>query len=93
MCALFLFHPTFGVEGPLRSVVLVQVYSLLLAQPAHLVVKLSGDVDVSLGDRSGDAFGSEEPVDLRGGGEDAVAGSGPEHQPHVRPGQVEVTRC
>lgn len=73
--------------------VLVQVYSLLLAQPAHLVVKLSGDVDVSRRDRSGDALGSEEAVDFGGGGEDAVAGAGPEHQPHVRPGQVEVTRC
>lgn len=73
--------------------VFVQVYSLLLSQPAHLVVKLSGDVDVSCRDRSGDALGSKEPVDLGGGGKDAVAGSGPEHQPHVRPGQVEVTRC
>lgn len=87
------FHPTFGVEGPLRPVVLVQVNPLLLAQPAHLVVKLPGDVDVSLGDGSGDAFGSEEPVDLGGGGEDAVAGAGPKHQLHVRPGQVEVTWC
>lgn len=73
--------------------VLVQVYSLLLAQPAHLVVKLPGNVDVSCGNRSGDALGSEEAVDLGGGGQDAVVGSGPEHQPHVRPGQVEVTRC
>lgn len=73
--------------------VLMQVYPLLLAQLAHLVVKLPGDVDVGRGDRSGDALGSEEPVDLGGGGEDAVAGAGPEHQPHVRLGQVEVTRC
>lgn len=88
-----MFHPTFGVKGPLLSVVLVQANSLLLAQLAHLVVELPGDVDVSCGDRPRDALGSEEPVDLRGGGQDAVAGSGPEHQPHVRPGQVEVTRC
>ena len=81
------------MEGPLLSVVLVQVNPLLLTQPAHLVVELSGDVDVSGGDGPGDPFGSEEPVDLRGSGEDAVAGSGTEHQPHVRPGQVEVTRC
>lgn len=71
--------------------VLVQVYPLLLAQSGHLVVELSGDVDVSRWDRSGDALGPKEAVDLGGGGEDAVAGSGPEHQPHVRPGQVEVT--
>lgn len=70
----------------------MQVNPLLLAQPAHLVVKLSGDVRVRCGDRPGDALGSEEPVDLGGGGEDAVAGAGPEHQPHVRPRQVEVAR-
>lgn len=81
------------MKGPLGSVVFVQVYPLLLAQLAHSVVKLSRDVDVGCRDRSGDALGSEEPVDLWGGGEDAVAGPGPEHQPHVRPGQVEVTRC
>lgn len=93
MTRLWVFHPTFGMEGPLRSVVLVQVYAVLLAQPAHLVVELSGYVDVSCRDRPGDAFGSEEPVDLRGGGEDAVAGAGTEHLTHVRPGQVEVSRC
>lgn len=86
------FQPTFGVEGPLWSVVLVQMDPLLLAQPAHLVVKLPGDVDVSGGDGTGDALGAEEPIDLGGGGEDAVAGSGAEHQPHVGLGQVEVTR-
>ena len=80
----------FGVKRPLWPVVLVQVNSLLLAQPAHLVVKLPGDVDVSCRDRSGDAFGPEKPVDLGGGGEDPVAGSGPQHQPHVCPGQVKV---
>lgn len=86
------FHRrTFGVEGPLWSVVLVQVDPLLLAQLAHPVVKLPGDVDVGRRDGSGDALSPEEPVDLGGGGEDAVAGAGPEHQPHVGPGQVEVT--
>lgn len=80
------------MEGPLRPVVLVQVDPLLLAQPAHLVVKLPGDLDVRGGDGSGDALGPEEPVHLGGGGEDAVAGPGPEHQPHVRLGQVEVAR-
>lgn len=73
--------------------VLVQVHPLLLVQLAHLVVELPGNVDVSCRDRAGDALGSKEPVDLGGGGEDAVAGSGPEHQSHVRLGQVEVTRC
>lgn len=69
----------------------MQVHPLLLAQLAHLVVKLPGNVNVSCGDRSGDALGPEESVDLWGGGEDAVAGSDPENQLHVRPGQVEVT--
>lgn len=81
------------MKRPLRPVVLVQMNPLLLAQLAHIVVKLPGDVDVSCRNGSGDAFGPEEPVDLRRGGQDAVAGSGPEHQPHVGPGQVEVTRC
>lgn len=81
------------MKRPLWSVVLMQVHPLLLAQPAHLVVKLSGNVNVSCRDRAGEALGSKEPVDLGGGCKDAVAGSGPEHQPHVRPGQVEVTRC
>lgn len=85
--------PTFGVERPLWSVVLVQVYPFLLAQLAHLVVKLFGDMDVRRRDGPGDALGPEEPVDLGGGGEDAVAGSGSEHKAHVCPGQVEVTRC
>lgn len=83
--------PTFSVKRPLRPVVLVQVDPLLLAQTAHLVVKLPGDVNVSSRDGPGDAFGPEEPVDLGGGGQDAVAGPGPEHQPHVSAGQVEVT--
>lgn len=81
------------MEGPLWSVVLEQVDPPLLAQLAHLVVELSGDVDVRSGNRSGDAFGTKEPVDFGRGGEDVVAGSSPEHQPHVGLGQVEVTRC
>lgn len=72
--------------------VLVEVHSVLLAQLTHFVVELSGDVNVRCGNGTGDAFGPEEAVDLRGGGEDAVAGAGPEDHPHVRPGQVEVTR-
>lgn len=71
----------------------MQVDPLLLAQLAHPVVKLPGDVSVSCRDRPGNPFSPEEPVDLRGGGQDAVAGCGPEHQAHVGAGQVEVTRC
>ena len=56
--------PTFGVEGPLRPVVLVQVYPLLLAQRTHLVVELPGDVHVGRWDGPGHALGSEEAVDL-----------------------------
>lgn len=85
-----MFCATFGVEGPLGPVVLVQVHPLLLAQLAYTVVKLPGYVDVSSRDGPGDALGSKEPVDLRGGGEDTVAGPGPQHQPHVRLRQVEV---
>ena len=81
---------TFGVERPLRPVVLVQVNPVLLAQLAHLAVELPGDVDVRGGDRPGDALRPEEAVDLGGGGEDAVVGPGAEHQPHVRLRQVEV---
>lgn len=91
MCPLV--PPTFSMEGPLWPVVLVQVYPPLLAQLAHLLVKLPGDVGVRCGDRSSDALGPKEPVDLGGGGEDAVVGSSPEHQAHVRTRQVEVTRC
>lgn len=80
------------MERPLRPVVLVQVHSVLLAQAAHLLVELPGDVDVSGRDRPGNAFGAKEPVDLWGGGEDAVVGSGTEHLTHVRLGQVEVAR-
>lgn len=85
-------HLTFGVEGPLGSVVLVQVDPLLLAQPADLLVELPGDVDISSGDRPGDALGPEEPVDLGRRREDAVVRPGGEHELHVGPGQVEVTR-
>lgn len=89
---LLLLRLTFGVEGPLRSVVLVQVDPLLLPLPAHLAVKLPGDEGVGGGDGTGDALGPEEAVDLGRGGEDAVDGAGPEHHSHVRPRQVEVTR-
>lgn len=83
---------TFGVEGPVGSVVVVQVDPLLLAQPAHLLVELPGDVGVSGGDCPGDALGSEEAVDLWRRCEDAVVGSGAEDEPHVGLGQVEVAR-
>lgn len=71
----------------------MQVYPLLLAPLAHPFVKLPGDVSVRCRDCSSDALGPKEPVDLGGGGEDTVTGSSLEHQPHVRPGQIEVTRC
>lgn len=90
LCALV--SPTFGVEGPLWSAVLVQVHSLMLTQLAHLLVKLPGDVCVRRRDGAGHALGPEEPVDLWGGGEDAVVGPSAEHQPHVRAGQIEVAR-
>lgn len=74
------------------SVVLVQVDPVLLAQPADLLIELPGDVDISSGDRPGDALGAEEPVDLGRRHEDAVVCSGAENKLHVGPGQVEVTR-
>lgn len=85
---------TFGVEGPVGAVVLVQVHAVLLAQLAHLLVELAGDVDVGGWDGAGHALGPEEAVDLRRGGEDAVVGAGArvQHQPHVGLRQVEVAR-
>lgn len=85
-------RPTFGVEGPVGAVVLVQVHAVLLAQLAHLLVELAGDVDVGGRDGAGHALGPEEAVDLRRGGEDAVVGAGVQHQPHVGLRQVEVAR-
>lgn len=80
------------MEGPAGPVVLEQADPLLLAQPAHLLVELPGDVDVRGGDRPGNALGPEEPVDLGRRRQDAVVRSGAEDQLHVGPGQVEVPR-
>lgn len=82
--------PTLGVEGPLCSVVLVEVNPLLLSQLTHFAVELSGNVDVGGWDLSGNALGAKKPVDLRGGGEDPIVGTHPQNQRHVGPGQVEI---
>lgn len=83
---------TFGVEGPVRPVVLQQANALLLAQPADLRVELPGDVDVRRRDRPRHALGAEEPVDLGGRREDAEVGGGAQDEAHVGLGQVEVAR-
>lgn len=82
--------PTLGVEGPVCSVILVKVNSLLLSQLTHFAVELSGNVDVGRWDLPGNALGAEKPVDLRGGGEDPIVGTHPQNQRHVGPGQVEI---
>lgn len=82
------------MEGPVGTVVLVQVHAVLLAQLAHLPVELVGDVGVGSWDGTGHALGTEETVDLWRGGEDVVGGAcaGVQHQPHIGLRQVEVAR-
>lgn len=80
------------MEAPLGPLVLLQVDPLLLAQLAHLIVELPGDVGVGGRDCPGNALGSKEAVDLGGGCEDVVGGASAQDQLHVGLRQVEVAR-